>query len=292
MVEVRAEIHPPWPFRLPFAGRDGVARVRAGVWARALHVDGVPVCVRAAQPRAGRVLLGARAARRDAAEEGLRRVREALGVDLDLRAFHERFRWDPLIGRSVRERPHLRLGRRPVPFEALAWAVTEQLIEVDRAHAIQRRIVRHAGRRVRCAWGGPPLRDAPTPEAVAGLPPALLCAWGLAERRAITLRRAAAVVARRGLDLRALRAIPGVGTWTLEMTAVHGLGRLDVVPAGDLGLLKLVGRLRTGDPEAVAEEAEVRELFAPYGEWRGLAAAHAMGAGPSVLAAAGARLAA
>jgi len=39
--------------------------------------------------------------------------------------------------------------------------------------------------------------------------------------------------------------------------------------------LKLVGRLQSGgDPWARAAEAEVREFFAPYGEWAGLAAWH------------------
>jgi hypothetical protein len=39
--------------------------------------------------------------------------------------------------------------------------------------------------------------------------------------------------------------------------------------------LKLVGRLLSrGDPRALASEQQVREFFAPYGEWAGLAAAH------------------
>jgi 3-methyladenine DNA glycosylase/8-oxoguanine DNA glycosylase len=277
--EVRADVRPPWPFRLPGPGRDGIARRRGGVLERVLHVEDVPALVRAAQPSAGRVVLGAWSQDRAVAEEALARWRAALGVDDDLRAFHERFRWDPLIGPSVRRRPHLRLSRRPEPFEALAWAITEQLIEVVRAHAIQRCIVRQAGR----PHAG--LRDAPSPRDIAGIATARFCGWGLAERRATTLRRAAQVVARRGMDLQALRAIPGVGTWTLEMTAIGGLHRHDVVPAGDLGLLKLVGRLQSGgDPDVLAEEADVRALFEPYGAWRGLAAAHAMGAGPSAMA--------
>jgi 3-methyladenine DNA glycosylase/8-oxoguanine DNA glycosylase len=59
------------------------------------------------------------------------------------------------------------------------------------------------------------------------------------------------------------------------MLALYGQGRHDQVPAGDLGLLKLVGRLLSrGDPRALASEQQVREFFAPYGEWAGLAAAH------------------
>ena len=70
---------------------------------------------------------------------------------------------------------------------------------------------------------------------------------------------------------RRLRAIPGIGPWTLEVLALYGQGHHDRVPAGDLGYLKLVGRVRTGNPRARAEEGEVREFFAPYGEWKGLA---------------------
>jgi 3-methyladenine DNA glycosylase/8-oxoguanine DNA glycosylase len=75
---------------------------------------------------------------------------------------------------------------------------------------------------------------------------------------------------------RRLRAIPGIGAWTIEMLALHGQGRYDQLPAGDLGFLKLVGYLRTGNPFVRAEEGEVREFFAPYGEWAGLAGAHAV----------------
>ena len=56
------------------------------------------------------------------------------------------------------------------------------------------------------------------------------------------------------------------------MVALHGLGRLDVIPAGDLGYLKLVGRLTTGNPRAVADEDEVRGFFAAYAPWAGMAA--------------------
>ncbi len=73
---------------------------------------------------------------------------------------------------------------------------------------------------------------------------------------------------------RRLRAIPGVGPWTLEMLAGFGQGHYDRVAAGDLGFLKLVGRIRTGDPRARADEAEVRAFFAPYGAWKALAGAH------------------
>lgn len=291
MIEVRREVAPRSPLRLPGGGADGVLRRRGSVLERLLHVGDEPVVVRAAQPGPWRVVLGARAATAEAAEEGIARMRFALGVDDDLRPFLERFRHDPLIGPSVRRRPWVRPRRRPEPFESLAWAVTEQLIEVERAHAIQRRII---GRLGRSAPGWDPattLRDVPTPEAVAGAAPAWLQSCDLAAGRAIALVRAAREVARGRVDLRAadpepgwrrLMAIPGIGRWTIEMLALHGQGRYDRIPAGDLGYLKLVGRLRSGgDPRAVAEEDDVRAVFARYGEWAGLAGLHALAAAAS-----------
>jgi 3-methyladenine DNA glycosylase/8-oxoguanine DNA glycosylase len=281
MIEVRCEVRPCWPFRLPGGWPDGVLRRRGTVLERLMHVGPVPVVTRAAQPTAERVVLGAWAEDREAAEEALRRTRFALGLDDDLRPFYERFRDDPLIGRSVRARPHLRVRRRPEPFEALAWAICEQLIEYQRAAAIQRQIVRRHGRR--CPRTG--LRDLPSAAGVAALAPAELEACGLSHGRALALRRAAREVALGRVDLRApdherawrrLRAIPGIGRWTVEMLALNGQGRYDQLPALDVGYLRLVGRLQTGDPRAKASEDDVRALFARFGEWAGLAGAHAL----------------
>lgn len=282
LVEVRREVTPRWPVRLPRGNApDGVLRVRNGVLERYLHIEGRPVVLRAAQPSPGRVVLGAWGPDAETGEEAIARMRFALGLDDDLRDFHDRFRFDPLIGPSVRARPWLRVFRRPEPFEALAWAVTEQLIDYPRAAAIQRAIVRALG--PRCARTG--LRDVPSAATVVGTAPAVLESLDLKGSRAIALIRAAREVATGRVDLRApdhergwkrLRAISGIGTWTQEILAVHGQGRYDQIPAGDLGYLKLVGYLRSGDPRECATEEEVREFFAPYVGWAGLAGAHAL----------------
>jgi len=288
-VEVREEVRPAGPFRLSLrAGMDGVLRRRGGVLERLLHHGGQPVVVRVAQTAHDQVLFGARAEDPAAAAHGIARMRFALGVDDDLSAFRRRFLRDPLIGASLRRRPWLRISRRPEPFEALAWAICEQLIEFERAAAIQRRVVAVLGRRWVTADGVDcGLRDLPAPEALAGTAPARLQSFDLAGARALALVRAAREVARGSVDLhgpdherswRRLRAIPEIGSWTVEMLALHGQGRHDQVPALDVGLLKLVGRaLSGGDPHARASEAQVREFFAPYGEWAGLAVAHTYG---------------
>ena len=287
MAEIRREVRPVWPCRLPRAGFDGVMRRRRdGGLERLLHVEGAPAVVRVGQPARDRVILVAGADSPDVAEEALARMRFALGVDDDLRPFYERFRSDPIIGRSVRARPHLRVIRRPEPFEALAWAICEQLIEFERAAAIQRRIVFRLGRR--CARTG--LRDLPAAATLAGTAPALLQSLDLSAGRAIALRRAAREVAAGRADLsgpnhergwRRLRSIPGIGSWTIEMLALYGQGRYDQLPAGDLGYLRAVGRIATGNPRARVTEEEVRAFFARYEGWAGLAGAHLLGKGVS-----------
>lgn len=282
-VLVREVAQPRWTYRLGPPSLEGLTRRRGNGLVRLLHVGDEPVVVAVSG-----VVFAARAASEDVARQGIARMRFALGVDDDLSGFYERFHDDPLIGRAVRARPWLRARRNPDPWETLMWSITEQLIEMTRAVGIQRRMVRMLGR----GYAG--FRDSPSARAIAGCAPAELEACGLAGKRALAMRRAAREVAagrvalapgavRAGCaapavldapDFARLLAIPEIGTWTVEMLALHGLGRYDVLPAGDLGYLKLVGRLTTGNPKAVADEAEVRGFFEPYAPWAGLAAQH------------------
>jgi DNA-3-methyladenine glycosylase II len=274
--ELRVEVRPPWTFRLGGGSANGLTRRRGASLQRLLHRDGAPVHVAVIQPAPDRVIFGARAASETDAMWGIRRMRFATGVDDDLRPFYDAFRDDPVIGKAVRARPGLRVRRPPLPWESLLAAICEQLIEFDRAVQIQRRLIGAFG--TRCATTG--LKDGPAPGALAGVAPARLAAMDLAPARALTLRRAAREVASGRVDLlaadplpgwRRLRAIPGIGPWTLEMLALHGQGRFDRVPAGDLGYLKLVGRLTTGNPKARVDVDAAYAFFAPYGEWQGLA---------------------
>jgi 3-methyladenine DNA glycosylase/8-oxoguanine DNA glycosylase len=136
------------------------------------------------------------------------------------------------------------------------------------------------------------LRDSPAAAVFGGASAARLESFDLSAGRALTLIRASRAIAAGRIDLdtldpnaqqegwRRLRAIRGIGTWTVEMMALVGQGRLDQIPAGDLGFIKLVGRaLSGGDPYARATEEQVREFFAPYGEWQGLAGLYALRSG-------------
>jgi 3-methyladenine DNA glycosylase/8-oxoguanine DNA glycosylase len=287
---LEAAITPAWTFRLPRGGRgDGVIRVRRGVLTRLLAVGGHAVVVHAWQPGRDRVLLRAVPASApvptEALERAIERLRFALAVDDDLSEFARRFRGDPLIGAVIHHRPWHRPRRRPVAWEALAWAVTEQLIEVARAKRIQRRIVARWGSRLEqgtsLAWGGRgALRDVPTPAVIAGRAPAELAAMDLAPSRALALIRVAREVAAGRVDPacpagdRRLLRIPGIGPWTVQVLGLAGRGEPDSLPAGDLAYVKLVGMLAGLGRRATVEEVE--EFFAPYAPFRGLAGSFAL----------------
>ena len=161
-------------------------RRRGGALERLLHDGEVPVRVRVWQPVArGRALRGPPESRAGA-EYGVARMRFALGLDDDLRPFLRAFARDRLIGPSLRRRPWLRAPRRPQPFEALAFAICEQLIEYERAAAIQRRLVARLGRRWPHGDDGA-LRDLPETEVLARTSPALLQSLDLGGSRARAL---------------------------------------------------------------------------------------------------------
>jgi 3-methyladenine DNA glycosylase/8-oxoguanine DNA glycosylase len=99
----------------------------------------------------------------------------------------------------------------------------------------------------------------------------------LAPNRAAALRRVALAVAsgRCRLDSpqaeHRLLAVPQIGPWTVQCLALFGRGDMDALPAGDLGYIKLVGRLAGLGRRATV--AEVEEFYARYEPFRGLVGA-------------------
>lgn len=293
MGPLEVEARPPSPFRLPgYSSEDRVMRVRDGVVARLLQVEGRPVLVRAWEPGKGRVALRAEpvdpaalvaparvpppaldAARADDLRLAIERMRFALAVDDDLGEFYRRFRRDPLLGPLLRRRPHLRPRRRPWAWEALAWAVVKQLIETERAARIQRRIVGRWG--VRLGGDRRALRDVPGAATIAGRAPAELASMDLSPGRSLALRAVAREIAAGRCDPgdasadKRLLSIPEIGPWTVQCLGLFGRGDPDSLPAGDLIYLKLVGRLARLGRRATVEEVE--EFYAPYAPFRGLA---------------------
>jgi len=297
------EVRPRSPYRLPRGSDDRTLRIAGGVATRLLHVEGAPVLARAWQARDGRMLLRAEAVesglvqlhsgRRDgvprrgappateadrpragAAEldVAIERMRFVLGVDHDLSDFHQRFRRDPLVGPLIRRLPSFRPRLRVWPWEALSAAVVGQLIEAQRAVTIERRIVGRWGARL--GEGREQLRDFPGAATIASRAPAELESMDLSPNRALALWRVARAVACGRCPIegaaadRRLLAMPQIGPWTVQCLQLFGRGEMDALPAGDLGYIKLVGRLAGLGRRATVPEVE--EFYAPYEPYRGL----------------------
>jgi DNA-3-methyladenine glycosylase II len=286
---LEVEVRPPSPFRLGRGSTDRTLRVERGIARRLLQVDRRPVLVRAWQPGPGRVRFRAEAvdparltvplgggetgwARREELATAIERLRFAVGVDEDMAVFHQRFRRDPLLGPILRRMPDFRPSRRLWPWEALAAAVCGQLIEASRAAVIERRIVGRWGARL--GERTEALRDVPPAALIAGRAPAELESMDLSGGRSMALRRIARDVAAGRCDIAGpegdarLLATPQIGPWTVQCLALFGRGEMDSLPAGDLGYIKLVGRLAGLGRRATVPEVE--EFYAPYEPYRGL----------------------
>jgi DNA-3-methyladenine glycosylase II len=276
MEVVDVTVRPPWPSEPPrSSGPGGLVKIDGAVARRALRIGDGLALVEAAW-RDEEVLLRAHAGTEAAARVALERMRFVLMLDDDLAPFHRAHRADPLLGRAIRARPKLRFLRKPEPFEALAWAIIEQLIDTQRAGNIAWAFTRaHGVQHPRGLW------VAPTPDRFANS--AALEAAGLAPTQARTLATVARAVAGGRIDpgaddQRRLAAIPGVGEWTLAHLDLFGRGRYDVPLGKDVGMRNAYARVagvRTGSVSE-AEFAAVLDRYAPF---QGLAAMYLVAAG-------------
>jgi 3-methyladenine DNA glycosylase/8-oxoguanine DNA glycosylase len=230
----------------------------------ALHVGDRVELGSATQRFDGRVVLRAET------EEGLGQLRFVVPVDADHTEFLRRFARDPLIGEATRAFQGMRQLRLPTVAQSFLRAFCGQLIEARRARELEVGIVRALCPRV----GDTTLREPPTSATFARLAPVRLRQLGLHARRAAALVRIC-----RASDVERLRKLTteqaaafiererGLGPWSTGVICLEGLGRNERGLVGDLGLIKLMSRLRG----RWVEGHETAELLAPYGEWAGLA---------------------
>jgi 3-methyladenine DNA glycosylase/8-oxoguanine DNA glycosylase len=161
----------------------------------------------------------------------------------------------------------VRMMRSGAVFEALLPAIVEQKITGIEARRAYRALLRAFGD---VAPGPVGLRLAPAPERMARLPYYAFHPLGIERRRAETIRRAAANVARfpPAASLapfevqRLLRTIPGVGAWTAAETVRVALGDPDALSVGDFHLPSVVSWALAGEPRA--DDARMLELLEPY----------------------------
>src|SRR4030042_4041859 len=126
-------------------------------------------------------------------------------------------------------------------------AITEQQISLAAARSIRERVVARFGAMV------DDLPVFPRPADIADLSLNDLRECGLSGRKAEYIINLAGLMESGELDAEQWSALPddelislissyrGFGQWTAEYILLRGLGRMDVVPAADIGIRKLIG---------------------------------------------------
>ena len=182
------------------------------------------------------------------------------------RARRALMRRDPVIATLIRQHGECGLAsaQRTDPFHALLHAIIAQQLSTKAARTIEGRFsALFAGN--------------PTPAAVSRVSDEQLRAVGFSGQKVRYVRDLCGRILDRSLQLHALDAmtdddviqaltsVKGIGRWTAEMFLMFRLHRPDVLPVGDLGIVKAVQRaykLRTlPSPERLTK---IGETWRPY----------------------------
>jgi DNA-3-methyladenine glycosylase II len=179
----------------------------------------------------------------------------------------------------------LRPIRPPTIFESAIIAITEQQISLHAATAIRSRLIQRYGDRV--TREGRTFYGFPTPESLVRAKPAGLRRVGLSATKARCISEFSRRIADGGFNLEGLRRMDddqvadeltkfwGIGKWTAEYVLVRGMGRVNSLPADDLGIRRAVSQAYFNGRKISAEMVRkiMTEKFAPYS---GIAACYLM----------------
>jgi 3-methyladenine DNA glycosylase/8-oxoguanine DNA glycosylase len=198
------------------------------------------------------------------AEAALAGVPRLLGTDDDPDAFVPPA---GLLRDLVLRLRGLRFGRCDWMLGPLLPAIIEQKVTGLEAGRAYRGLVRLHGEP---APGPGGLRLPPSPETLAALPYWAYHPLGVEQRRADTIRRAAARAAWLEAGLAGtpaaarerLQHVPGIGPWTAAETVRNAMGDPDAVSVGDYHVPSLVTWALAGEPRG--DDARMLELLAPW----------------------------
>jgi DNA-3-methyladenine glycosylase II len=187
-------------------------------------------------------------------------------VDDYARARRVLSRQDPVIAALMREHGACGLAdaQHVDPFRALLHAIIGQQLSTKAAATIVRRFMDL-------------LNGRPTPTAIARLTDAEMRAVGISGQKVRYIRDLCARLSDGSLDLHALRVlsddqvvealtqVKGIGRWTAEMFLMFRLQRPDVLPVGDLGIVKAVQRAyRLRSAPTADRLTRIGERWRPY----------------------------
>jgi DNA-3-methyladenine glycosylase II len=186
---------------------------------------------------------------------------------------------DPVLGRLIDQVGPYLIELLEPNYETLVKSIVLQQLSGKVAEIIFQRLVAAAG------------SGRLTPEAVLRLRPAKLRALGLSKQKIQYIRELARLIVSGKLDLTGLTAVPdeevharltaikGIGPWTVHMFLIFGMGRLNVMPSGDLGIRVAVRNVyglaempKPGEVDEIARRWHPYRTVASWYLWRSLEA--------------------
>ena len=288
---VRLTVVPKRPYSLALTAErytrfpEVVDRFDGRVYRRLLPIGrGVLVSVEQSGPASAAVLEvrldGIRARTAGALAAARRVVERSLGASTAVSRFYRAHRGDEVLGAPIRAFRGLRIAGVPTLWEALVTAVLAQQVNLKFAYDIRRELCLAYGRRAR--FFGETYVAFPAPAPFAGETLPQLRRFRLSRSKAVAIREIARAFESGEVSedilsplsdedaIARLVALRGVGRWTAEIGLLRGLGRTDIFPAGDLGVVKYLAQGLLGHATKAKEDAmrKFAERWAPH---RGLA---------------------
>lgn len=262
-----------WPALLQFfaaRGTPGVEAISGDTYRRTLSRDNVHGIVEIRpDARDGYLSLTLRGIDTGALFETVQTAREVFDLDAPITEIKAALGADPLLKRSLRAHPGIRVPGAWDGFELTVRTVLGQQVSVKAATTLAGRLAAKYGEPLRFLDDKGQVglnRLFPRPERLVR---ARIETLGIVKSRAETIRRIASAVVSDELSFdpaqdprefcAKLKAIRGIGDWTAQYVAMRALKNPDAFPQGDLGLLKAAAH-----PDRVTS----KELLTSAEAWR------------------------
>jgi DNA-3-methyladenine glycosylase II len=293
------EFKPLAPFSLElsaqiFVGLNPAVRCFAdGVFSQVLSVNGSLVLAKVAskgsvdKPKLQVELTSNQPVTAQTTQEAKELIEYIFNLNYDLKAVYQQTQSDPIMAKIIQQLCGFKYPTTATVFESLVDSIVEQQISIKIARTIEERLAERFGDKLEI--DGACYYAFPTPQNIVATSISDIRACGLSQRKAEYIYGAAKAITDGKLDLEAMKtnpdidaiineldALKGIGVWTAELTIYRGMQRLDVLPADDFGIRRVISKYYCGGKPIKA--AEAREVAKLWSSWQGLAAFYLLAA--------------
>lgn len=260
---------------------DCLYQVEGGAIFKAIRIQDQPALLEITSPKDGRLtvsLVHNRAV--GVSQEVIQYIKEWFDLDNDLKPFYIMASKDCVLAPIVKTYGGSHIVGIPNLFEAIAWAVIGQQINLTFAYTLKRRFVQAFGESVE--YGGRSYWLFPVPEKVANLTVEEFLPLQFSKKKAEYITSLARSIANGQLSKESLLALPtveerkqkmisfkGIGSWTADYVLLKCLLEPTAFPVGDAGLQNAV-KLQKG---LICKPTcdELRKLALPWRGWEAYA---------------------